>query len=429
MLKAFRNIFAIPDLRHKLAFTGLILLLYRLGSAIPAPGVNLDALKEYIGQGGVFGLLNLFSGGALERLAIFGLGIMPYITASIIMELLISVIPKLKEWREEGEAGRKKITQITRYTTLALATMQAVGLIWSFSQAREIGSQNYIKIIEFTWIKGAVILLTMVAGMALLMWFGELITERGIGNGMSLLIFTAIIARMPSEGRVLIDNATASHNVPLVVIVAIMVAMAFGVVLGVVYLDQGERRIPVQYAKQVRGRRMTMGGSTYIPLKINTSGVVPIIFASSVIYFPAMIAQFIPAFKTFAERISTGWPYFVVYPLLIVFFAYFYTYIVFDPFTQAENLKKYGAFVPGIRPGPPTASYIAKVLNRINLPGSLALAGIAILPMVLFYIFRTGTREIPFAGASVMIIVGVALETMKQIESQLQMRHYEGFLK
>ncbi len=424
MLKAFRNIFAIPDLRHKIAFTGLILLLYRLGSAIPAPGVNLNALREYVGQGGVFGFLNLFSGGALAHLAVFGLGIMPYITASIIMELLISVIPKLKEWREEGEAGRRKITQITRYTTLVLALMQSVGLLYTLSQWRKGQDGQDVRIIEFTWLKGAIILFALVAGMALLMWFGELITERGIGNGMSLLIFTAILSRIPTEGRTLIENATSKYSYFMIVVIA---AIAVGVVMGVVYLDQGERRIPVQYAKQVRGRRMTMGGSTYIPLKINTSGVIPIIFASSVIFFPAMISQFIPALQGFAEWLSTGMPYFIIYPLFIVFFAYFYTYIVFDPFTQAENLKKYGAFVPGIRPGAPTASYISKVLNRINLPGSLSLAGIAILPMILFYFF--GTKEIPFAGASIMIIVGVALETMKQIESQLQLRHYEGFLK
>lgn len=426
MLKAFRNIFAIADLRNKIAFTFLILMLYRLGCAIPAPGVNLDALRIYIEEGGgVFGLLNLFSGGALASLAIFGLGIMPYITASIIMELLISVIPKLKQWREEGESGRKKITQVTRYTTLVLALMQTMGLVYSLAQPRQLGSSDYIRIIEFTWLKGIIIVTTLVAGMALLMWLGELISERGIGNGMSLLIFTAIISRIPGEVKVMIDKASVRNYAALMI--AAIIAIGIGVVVGVVYLDQGERRIPVQYAKQVRGRRMTMGGSTYIPLKINTSGVIPIIFASSVIYFPAMLAQFIPALQGFSEWLSSGWPYFLIYPSFIVFFAYFYTYIVFDPFTQAENLKKYGAFVPGIRPGAPTASYISKVLNRINLPGSLALAGIAILPMVLFYFY--GTQEIPFAGASIMIIVGVALETMKQIESQLQMRHYEGFLK
>jgi preprotein translocase subunit SecY len=425
LLKAFRNIFAVPDLRHKIAFTGLILLLYRLGSAIPSPGVNLDALKKYSEQGGIFGFINLFSGGALSHMAIFGLGIMPYITASIIMELLISVIPKLKEWQEEGEAGRRKITQVTRYTTLALALMQSVGLVFTLSRT-EAPDDPFHHIIDFTWLKGILIITTLVAGMALLMWLGELITERGIGNGMSLLIFTAIIARTPYEVKVLIDNATARYGSPIILV---FVFIALAVIVGVVYLDQGERRIPVQYAKQVRGRRMTMGGSTYIPLKINTSGVIPIIFASSVIFFPVMLSQFVTPLKGFAEWLSSGAPYFAIYPLLIVFFAYFYTYIVFDPFTQAENLKKYGAFVPGIRPGGPTANYISKVLNRVNLPGSLALAAIAILPMALFYAFKTGTREIPFAGASIMIIVGVGLETMKQIEAQLQMRHYEGFLK
>jgi preprotein translocase subunit SecY len=426
LFKAFRNIFAISDLRNKIGFTLLILMLYRLGCAIPAPGVNLNALRIYIEEGGgVFGLLNLFSGGALAHLAIFGLGIMPYITASIIMELLISVIPKLKQWQEEGESGRKKITQVTRYATLVLALMQTIGLVYSLAQPRTVGSEEYIRIIEFTWLKGTIIVTCLVAGMALLMWLGELISERGIGNGMSLLIFCAIISRIPGEVNIMVEKASVRNYAPLMM--AAIAAIAVAVVVGVVYLDQGERRIPVQYAKQVRGRRMTMGGSTYIPLKINTSGVIPIIFASSVIYFPAMLAQFVPALQGFAEWLQTGWPYFIIYPSFIVFFAYFYTYIVFDPFTQAENLKKYGAFVPGIRPGAPTASYISKVLNRINLPGSLALASIAILPMVLFYFY--GTKEIPFAGASIMIIVGVALETMKQIESQLQMRHYEGFLK
>ncbi len=422
MLKAFRNIFAIPDLRKKIAFTGLILLFYRLGCAIPAPGVNLNVLKEQVAKpGGILRFLDLFSGGALGRLAIFGLGIMPYITAAIIMELLVAVIPKLKEWQEEGEAGRRKITQVTRYTTLGLALMQSIGLVWSLSRpTRDIEGL----VIEFTWLKGITIVITLVAGMALLMWFGELITERGIGNGMSLLIFTAIISRMPHEGKILFNTATSKYGN---IIIPVIAAIALAVVVGVIYLDQGERRIPVQYAKQVRGRRMTMGGSTYIPLKINTSGVIPIIFASSVIYFPAMLSQWIPGLSGFAQWLSNGYPYFIIYTVFIIFFAYFYTYIVFDPFTQAEHLKKYGAFVPGIRPGVPTATYISKVLNRINMPGSMSLAVIALLPTILFYFF--GTREIPFGGASVMIVVGVALETMKQIESQLQMRHYEGFLK
>ena len=424
MLRTFRNIFKVADLRHKIGFTILVLLLYRLGCAIPSPGVNTEALAKLVEEGGILGFLNFFSGGALAQLAIFGLGIMPYITSAIIMEMLVAVIPKLKEWQEEGESGRKKITQVTRYMTLGLALMQSIGLVWQFSKPRTIGNET-VYIIEFTWLKGIVIIITLTAGMALLMWFGELITERGIGNGMSILIFTSIIARVPVEFRTLITQTDLKYG-SIVYGILITIVMSLAVIVAVIYLDQGERRIPVQYAKQIRGRRMTMGGTTYIPLKVNTSGVIPIIFASSVIFFPTMLAQFVPSLQSFAENLTQGWLYFVIYTGMIVFFAYFYTYIVFDPYTQAEHLKKYGAFVPGIRPGTPTAVYFGKVINRITLPGSIGLAAIALLPAVMFYFF--GTREIPFGGAAIMIIVGVALETMKQIEAQLQMRHYEGFL-
>ncbi len=422
MLRTFRNIFKVADLRRKILFTLFIILLYRLGSAIPSPGVNTQALSKLVEEGGILGFLNFFSGGALAQLAIFGLGIMPYITSAIIMEMLVAVIPKLKEWQEEGESGRRKITQVTRYLTLALALMQSIGLVYTFSHQDVDG----VPIVQFTWLKGIVIIVTLTAGMALLMWFGELITERGIGNGMSILIFTSIIARVPTEFKTLITQTELRYG-SIVYGIIISAAMSLGVIVAVIYLDQGERRIPVQYAKQIRGRRMTMGGTTYIPLKINTSGVIPIIFASSVIFFPTMLAQFIPGLRGFAERLSQGWLYFVLYTGMIIFFAYFYTYIVFDPYTQAEHLKKYGAFVPGIRPGTPTAVYFGKVINRITLPGSIALACIAMLPAVMFYFF--GTRQIPFGGAAIMIIVGVALETMKQIEAQLQMRHYEGFLR
>jgi preprotein translocase subunit SecY len=424
LLRTFRNIFKVADLRRKIAFTLLILLLYRLGSAIPSPGVNTVALGKLVEEGGILGFLNFFSGGALAQLAIFGLGIMPYITSAIIMEMLVAVIPKFKEWQEEGESGRRKITQVTRYMTLGLALMQSIGLVWQFSKPREIGGET-IYIIQFTWLRGLVIIVTLTAGMALLMWFGELITERGIGNGMSILIFTSIIARVPIEFKTLITQTDLRYG-SVVYGILITVFMSLAVIVAVIYLDQGERRIPVQYAKQIRGRRMTMGGTTYIPLKVNTSGVIPIIFASSVIFFPTMLAQFIPSLQGIAENLTQGWLYFVIYTAMIVFFAYFYTYIVFDPYTQAEHLKKYGAFVPGIRPGTPTAVYFGKVINRITLPGSIGLAAIALLPAVMFYFF--GTREIPFGGAAIMIIVGVALETMKQIEAQLQMRHYEGFL-
>jgi preprotein translocase subunit SecY len=424
LLRTFRNIFKVVDLRKKILFTIAILLLYRLGSAIPSPGVNTQALGKLVEEGGILGFLNFFSGGALAQLAIFGLGIMPYITAAIIMEMLVAVIPKLKEWQEEGESGRRKITQVTRYMTLGLALMQSIGLVWQFSRPREISGET-VYIIDFTWLKGIVIIVTLTAGMALLMWFGELITERGIGNGMSILIFTSIIARVPIEFKTLITSTELKYgNYAYGIIITVFMSLA--VIVAVIYLDQGERRIPVQYAKQIRGRRMTMGGTTYIPLKINTSGVIPIIFASSVIFFPSMLAQFIPALQGFAQNLTEGWLYFVIYTAMIIFFAYFYTYIVFDPYTQAEHLKKYGAFVPGIRPGTPTAVYFSKIINRITLPGSIGLAAIALLPAVMFYFF--GTRQIPFGGAAIMIIVGVALETMKQIEAQLQMRHYEGFL-
>ncbi|MHB8781091.1 MAG: preprotein translocase subunit SecY [Candidatus Geothermincolia bacterium] len=425
MLKAFRNAFTIVDLRRKILFTFLILAVYRLGSSIPSPGVNVEALKLLVQEGGGFlGFLNIFSGGALQNLAIFGLGIMPYITSSIIMELLSAVIPKLKQWHEEGEAGRRKITQVTRYLTLVLAVMQAIGYVVLFSRPQQLPNGEIATIINYTTGKAAIIVITLTAGMALLMWMGELITERGVGNGMSILIFTAIIARSPFEWWDLGRSALARTGY---YILPLLVMIALAVVVFVVILDQGERRIPVQYAKQIRGRRMTMGGSTYLPLKINISGVIPIIFASSVIYFPTMIAGFVPGLRGFADSLTSGIGYFIIYTGLIVFFAYFYSAIVFDPFTQAEHLKKYGAFVPGIRPGGPTAGYFSKVMNRITLPGSMALAGVALLPAIMFQFF--GTREAPFGGASIMIIVGVALETMKQIEAQLQMRHYEGFLK
>ncbi|HEY5531049.1 MAG TPA: preprotein translocase subunit SecY [Candidatus Anoxymicrobiaceae bacterium] len=421
ILSGFRDAFKIPDLRNKILFTFLVLALYRVGCFIPAPGVSLDNLaKQFSSSGaGLLKFLNLFTGGGLSRMAIFGLGIMPYITASIIMELLSAVIPKIKEWHEEGEVGRKKITQITRYMTLVLATMQSAALIVSFST----GDQTKAILPKLTFAKACLITLTLVAGMALLMWFGELITDRGVGNGMSILIFASIIAGLPTEINSLVK--TVYQKQPALLILLVVVAL--GIIVGVVYIEQGERRIPVQYAKQVRGRKMYSGASTYIPVKVNTSGVIPIIFASSVITFPLIISNFFPSMKGFANKFAQGSIlYFVIYTGLIVFFAYFYTAIIFDPFELADNLKKYGGFIPGIRPGMPTTNYIAKVVNRINLPGSLYLAVIALIPAVILVEF--GTNQVPFGGAAILIIVGVALETMKQIESQMQMRHYEGFL-
>lgn len=421
IFSGFRDALKIPDLRKKILFTFMILALYRIGCYIPAPGVSIDNLaRQFDSAGaGLLKFLNLFTGGGLSRMAIFGLGIMPYITASIIMELLSAVIPKIKEWREEGEVGRKKITQVTRYMTLVLATLQAASLIISFQS----GEETSAILPNLTFASGALITLTLVAGMALLMWFGELITDRGVGNGMSILIFASIIATLPAEVTALVK--TVYQRQPILLPVLLLIAL--GIIVGVVYIEQGERRIPVQYAKQVRGRKMYSGASTYIPVKVNTSGVIPIIFASSVITFPLIIANFFPSLQGFANSFSEGsLLYFVLYTGLIIFFAYFYTAIIFDPFELADNLKKYGGFIPGIRPGMPTVNYVAKVVNRINLPGSVYLAAIALIPTIMFVQF--GTAQIPFGGAAILIIVGVALETMKQIESQMQMRHYEGFL-
>ncbi|MBU4194472.1 MAG: preprotein translocase subunit SecY [Actinobacteria bacterium] len=418
MLSGFRDAFKIPDLRNKILFTCLILAIYRVGCFIPSPGVNLTALGQQMTGSGMLKFLNIFTGGGLSRMAVFGLGIMPYITATIIMELLSAVIPKIKEWHEQGEEGRRKITQVSRYMTLALALMESTGLLISFTANKEL---NIFP--DLTVWSGGLVVMTLVAGMALLMWLGELITERGVGNGMSILIFVSIIATMPTEGA---NLAKAAYNQNPIWVVGLAV-VGLAIIAGVVYIEQGERRIPVQYAKQVRGRKMYAGASTYIPVKVNTSGVIPIIFAASVIFFPMILANFFPSLEGFASRFTQGSIlYFVVYTGLIIFFAYFYTAIIFDPFELADNLKKYGGFIPGIRPGMPTTNYIAKVVNRINLPGSIYLAIIALIPAILFVQF--GTAQVPIGGAAILIIVGVALETMRQIESQMQMRHYEGFL-
>lgn len=422
MLRAFRNAFKIPDLRNKILFTMAMLAIYRLGCFIPSPGVDLVAMKKAVEGSALLKFLNIFSGQGLSRLAIFGLGIMPYITAAIIMELLVAVIPKIKEWHEEGDAGRRKITQLTRYMTLGLALMQSAGILVSMKDVGVAEGQPVLP--NLSWGTGLLICLTLVAGMALLMWVGELITERGVGNGMSLLIFAGIIAVIPTDGWNMVKAMLNVHPAMIV----ILIAAILGLTAGVVYIEEGERRIPVRYAKQVRGRKMYSGGSTYIPVKVNVSGVIPIIFAASVIYFPMIIASYFPGMKGFADKFSQGsWLYFVVYTGLIIFFCYFYAAIVFDPFQISDNLKKYGGFIPGIRPGMATTNYVAKVLNRITLPGSIYLAAIALIPAMMFVFFGTG-GEVPIGGAALLIIVGVALETMKQIESQLQMRHYEGFL-
>ncbi len=416
MLAALRNAFKIPDLRQKILFTLFIIAVYRLGAHIPVPGIDLAALKSlFDSEAGLLGLLDLFSGGALSRFAVFALGIMPYITASIIMQLLTVVIPTLERWKNEGEIGQRKITQTTRYMTLGLAVVESAGYTLFFQSALAT---------TFSSLERYLIIITLTAGTAMVMWLGELITQRGIGNGMSLMIFASIIAGMP-------QGVISTFQVVNPVVAILFFAVIVMLLVAIVIMEGGQRRIQVQYAKRVVGRRVMSGGGTYIPLKLNSAGVIPIIFASSVLLVPITLGTYFPGafFDSLNAAFAAGAPIrMITQSVLIVFFAYFYTAIVFNPIELAENIKKYGGFVPGVRPGRPTAVYLDKVLNRITLPGSIFLAFIAVLPDIL------GSRlGIPFlqgfGGASLLIMVGVGLETMKQLESQLMQRHYEGFLK
>lgn len=416
MIEAIRNALKLPDLRKKIFFTLFILIIYRLGAHIPVPGVNVTAFRElFRREGGVLGFLDLFAGGALSNFAIFALGIMPYITASIIMTLLPQVIPTLQRWQEEGEVGQRKITQITRYLTLVLAIVESLGYTVLFQRSLNI---------SFTPLERYLIVITLTAGTALVMWLGELITQRGVGNGMSLLIFGSIVARLPSG--IIRTFQTVNALAALV-----FFAMMFLIIVGIVAMEKSQRRINVQYAKRIVGRRMYGGQSTYIPLKINSAGVIPIIFATSILLFPVTLAKFFPGpfMNSVSTALSSGSLYrIVIEALLIVFFTYFYTAIIFNPIETADNIKKYGGFIPGVRPGKATAVYIDNILNRITLPGALFLAAIALLPDIF-----GGRLGIPFftnfGGTSLLIMVGVALETMTQIEVQLMQRHYGGFLK
>jgi preprotein translocase subunit SecY len=428
LLKAFANAFKVPDLRNKILFTALIIAVYRLGSHIPSPGIDVQAAQRFAAgaQGGVFQFINLFSGGALTQMAIFALGIMPYITSSIIMQLMTVVIPKLDAWRKEGEAGQKKITQWTRYLTVVLAILQSTGLAFLFhnGQIQDARGQPVDLIPQFSAGRLALVVISLTAGTALIMWLGELITQRGIGNGMSIIIFTSIVSTLPSEGNLILQQKGMG---PFLAILAIGIA----VVVAIVYMEQGQRRIPVQYAKRVVGRRMYGGQSTYIPLKVNQAGVIPIIFASSVLYIPSLLQNVIhnPTIQSILDTLvnSRSLAYMLVYGLLVIFFTYFYTAITFNPVEIADNMKKYGGFIPGIRPGRQTAEYLDRILTRINLPGALFIAAIALLPSV--FLATQDISQLPFGGTSILITVGVTLETMKQIESQLMMRHYEGFLR
>jgi preprotein translocase subunit SecY len=437
VLSIYRHMFAIPDLRRKILFTLAMFAVYRLGATVPVPGIDLDALRLFQAQqevGGIYGLLNLFSGGALEQLSVFALGILPYITASIIMQLLAVVIPRLQALQEEGEAGRKVITQWTRYMTVVLALIQSTGFTFLF----HVGTfTNGIDLIpDYSPGLVALIVLTMTAGTAFVMWLGELITQRGVGNGMSLLIFVSILSQFPFVfGQIYGQTLDAGLWGRFAVIMLIFVAM----IIAIIYMDQAQRRIPIQFAKRVRGRRVMGGQSTYIPIKVNTAGVIPVIFATSVMLFPALVVTAIPSDGRIIQQIRTWvdtnlgggaggqisiW-YVIVLFALIVFFTYFYTAIQFDPVKQSEMIQRQGGFIPGVRPGRQTAAHLGHVLNRITLPGSIFLAVISVLPAIAGLIWNIA---ISFSGVSILIVVGVALETMKQIESQLTMRNYEGIL-
>ncbi|MGZ4682426.1 MAG: preprotein translocase subunit SecY [Acidimicrobiales bacterium] len=437
MLSSLRNIYRVPDLRNKVLFTIFMIVIYRFGAYLPVPGIDVTALKtlkESADQGGVLAFLQLFSGGALTQFAIFALGIMPYITASIIMQILGVVIPKLEEWQNQGAVGQRKITQWTRYVTIGIAVVQSTGLTYLFHNGgggfRGGNTTGLDLVPHYDAGHVALIVLTLTTGTALLMWMGEAITQRGIGNGMSLLIFASVVSTLPSQGsRIKASAGVLALIITLIVFVLILVA--------IVFVEQGQRRIPVQFAKRVVGRRMYGGQSTYIPLKVNQSGVIPIIFASSVLYLPQLLSFVLPADgwgKSVQDFVNNylvkpdSIVHLVFYGLLIIGFAYFYTAITFDPAKQADTLRKQGGFIPGIRPGPQTERYLAKVLSRITLPGALFIASVALIPSLLLTHFLPG-NQVSFSGTSILIAVGVALETMKQIDSQLMMRNYEGFLK
>ncbi|MCI1997159.1 MAG: preprotein translocase subunit SecY [Olsenella sp.] len=426
MLKGIANAFRIPELRKKILITIGILLLYRLGAYLPAPGVPFSSmLKAYqtaAAGSGAIAVLNLFSGGALSRVSVFSLGIMPYITAQIILQMFQAVIPSLGELAKEGEAGQRKITQYTRYLTVLLALINAVGYLFLFkSYGIDFSNMGFPEIIEDIIIIG--VLLT---GAIIIMWLGEVITQRGIGNGMSLIIFANIMAGLPNA---LSSSVATSGTGLLWTIITLVVVIA--IIPVIVYIERGQRRIPVQYAKRVVGRRMMGGQATYLPVKVNTAGVVPIIFASALLYIPAQLAIFFPNVgwvQGFANAISTGWINWILSVVLIVFFAYFYTSMVFNPDETADQLRKAGGFIPGVRPGGATAAYIKNVLDHITLPGALFMAALAVIPSILFTITGNTLMQ-AFGGTSVLILVGVAMDTISQLESQLKMHNYEGFFK
>lgn len=426
MIEQFRNIFRVPELKRRVLFTCLLLIVYRIGAHVPTPGIDAHALAIFFERqaGNLLGFFDLFSGGALRRLSVFALGIMPYISASIILQLLAVVVPALEKLQKEGEQGRKKITQYTRYGTVGLSAIQGLGIAVGL-EGMQIGGAMVVP--HPGWAFRLMTTITLTGGTIFLMWLGEQISERGVGNGISLLIFAGIIVRMPEAIVASWTLITQGEMNPLIFLA--LLALMVAVVAGVIIMTLGQRRIPVQYARRVVGRRVYGGQSTHIPLRVNTAGVIPVIFASSIIAFPATIAQFIK--HPWAQAISTllrfgGVPYTIIYGAGIIFFTYFYTAIIFNPTDVADNMKKYGGYVPGIRPGSKTAEFIERILDRITLVGALYLAGISILPEIMIT-----QMNVPFyfGGTSLLIVVGVALDTVQQVESHLLMRHYEGFLK
>lgn len=418
MLEALRNAWKIPDLRSKMKYTLLMLIVFRIGTFIPVPGVNPAVVKEIIEKGALLGFFDVISGGAFKQFSVFAMSITPYINSSIIVQLLTVVIPSWEELAKEGEAGRKKLSQYTRYGTVILGTIQAIGLSMGFKSAMTNPS----------FMSSFIVVLSLTAGTAFLMWLGEQITEKGIGNGISLIIFAGIVSRLPLSLYQLYSLIkVGSANIFVVILFAIF---AIAVIVGVIAVQEAERRIPVQYAKRVVGRKVYGGQSTHIPIKVNSSGVIPVIFAMSILLFPSTIASFFPNNKvavSIAEFLKPGgWVYAIFYTLLIVFFTYFYTAVTFNPIEVADNMKKYGGFIPGIRPGRSTAEFLNKIMTRITLVGAIFLAAIAVLPYVLTGITAL---NISFGGTALLIVVGVAIETMKAIEAQMVMRHYQGFLK
>jgi preprotein translocase subunit SecY len=423
MLSTILSAFTVAEIRKKLLFTAAMLAVYRFGAHVPVPGINtsaVESVQEQFGGGGVLNLLNTFSGGGLSRIALFALGIMPYITASIILQLLQVVIPSLEKLKNEGEVGQQRITQYTRYLTVGLAFAQAIGYVFLFRSFSSQAGQPLVDSFDAQHV--FLIVLCLTAGCVLVMWLGELITQRGIGNGISLMIFASIVAGLPK-------GIQAWWTSPDPIFKVMMPFLALAVIAAVVFMQEGQRRIPIQYAKRVIGRRMTQGGQTYLPLRVNMAGVIPVIFAASIMAFPPTIGQLTQA--QFGEDIASffspsGWAYIVGETIFIILFTYFYTAVTFNPVEQADNLRKYGGFIPGVRPGRPTAEFLDRILARLTFPGALYLAAVAALPTVLI---NQTAANFYFGGTSLLIVVGVALDTMKQLEAQLMMRNYEGFLK